>query len=258
MDTLVSDFRSSHDMNDPRILFVHGLESRAQGSKTILLREQGLDVRAHDMDMGVTQISRKNSVVRMALRLPEVQSVFAGLALLTAATRSKQGAILAATLGASWVALRKNAVSGRALTNSFAACVEIQKAAVLQENPDIVLGSSWGGAVVVELIRQGIWTGPTILLAPAVQRVCTKTGRGDAREIARQLRGHRVIIFHDPTDEVVPFVDSEVLADEAQIELRAVDGGGHRLMGICHDGRLAAALRNLAAEANSGMDGQGT
>jgi len=233
-------------MVSPRILFVHGLESRANGSKTILLREQGFDVRAHDMDMGVWQLSRKNSVGRMALRLPEVQIVLGGLLAILALTRSKKGAMFAGSAVASWSTLRKTAITGQALRQSFLACVEIQKQAILKEIPDIVLGSSWGGAVVVELMRQGIWNGPTILLAPAVHRVCTKTGNGNSREIARQLRGRRVIIFHDPTDEVVPFVDSEVFASEGQFELRAVDGGGHRLMGMCQDGRLAEALRSLA------------
>lgn len=235
-------------MTHPRILFVHGLESRALGSKTILLREQGFDVRAHDMDMGVWQLSRKNSVVRMALRLPEVQAVLGGALAIAGTKRSPRNALMAAAMLGTWGALRKNVVMARALSASFAACVDIQKSAVLQENPDIVIGSSWGGAVVVELMRQGIWSGRTILLAPAVQRVCQRTGQGDSREIARQLRGRRVIIYHDPTDETVPFVDSEVLANEGEFELRAVDGGGHRLMGICEDGRLAAALQGLSAE----------
>lgn len=235
-------------MTHPRILFVHGLESRALGSKTILLREQGFDVRAHDMDMGVWQLSRKNSVVRMALRLPEVQAVLGGALAMAGTKRSSRSALMSAAMLGAWGALRKNAVMARALSASFAACVDIQKSAVLQENPDIVIGSSWGGAVVVELMRQGVWSGRTILLAPAVQRVCQRTGQGDSGEMARQLRGRRVIIFHDPTDEVVPFVDSEVFATEGEFELRAVDGGGHRLLGICEDGRLAAALHALSAE----------
>jgi len=235
-------------MTTPRLLFVHGLESRANGSKTILLREQGFDVRAHDMHMGVLQLSRTNSVARMALRLPEVQMVSGALTTTLGLTRSKKGALLASAMGAAWYALRKDIVSGQALANSFAACVEIQRAALLQEQPDIVVGSSWGGAVVVELIRRGDWNGPTILLAPAVHRVFRKTKLGDSREIPRPLRGKRIGIFHDPTDDVVPFADSESLAAEGQIELRAVDGGGHRLMGICNDGRLADALRALASE----------
>lgn len=233
----------------PRILFVHGLESRANGSKTILLREQGLDVRAHDMHMGVFQLARENSVARMALRLPEVQTVLGALTATLGVTRSKQGVMIASVIGAIWYALRKDVVMGEALKRSFAACVQIQRAALLQEQPEIVVGSSWGGAVVVELMRQGVWKGPTVLLAPAVHRVCVRTKQGDSRAIAHQLRGRRIIIFHDPTDDVVPFGDSEVLATEGQLELRAVDGGGHRLLGICKDGRLADALRALVVKA---------
>jgi hypothetical protein len=233
---------------NPRILFVHGLESRANGTKTILLREQGFDVRAHDMEMGVSHISRKNSVVRMALRLPEMQIMLGTLVATLLLARSQKGALLATALGTGWIASRKQIIIGQALAKSFVACVEIQRAALLQEQPDIVVGSSWGGAVVVELMCQGAWNGPTVLLAPAVHRVCTKTGRGDSRQIAQALRGKRVVIFHDPTDDVVPFADSEALAAEGQLDLRAVDGGGHRLLGICQDGRLAAALHELALE----------
>lgn len=235
-------------MSEPRILFVHGLESRALGSKTMVLREQGLDVRAVDMNMGVMHVDRENSVVRMALRLPEVQIVASALLGTALMTRSKWGVLAASSAGAIWGVARKNAVISRALTNSFAACVEIQRAAIEQEKPDIVLGSSWGGAIAVELIRRGHWRGPTVLLAPAVHRVCMKTGVGDSHQIARELRGERIVIFHDPTDAVIPFADSVNLADEGQLELRAVDGGGHRLMGICNDGRLAEALRELAGE----------
>lgn len=235
-------------MNSPRILFIHGLESRANGSKTILLREQGFDVRAHDMDMGVLHISRKNSVVRMALRLSELQLMLGALGATLVITRSGRGALMASLMGAGWYAARKDIVFGRALANSFAACTEIQRAAIDQEKPDLVVGSSWGGAVAVELMCTGHWNGPTILLAPAVHRVAAKTGRGDAQEIARQLRGKRIVIFHDPHDDVVPFADSEALAKEGELELRAVDGGGHRLLEICNDGRLAEALRALALE----------
>lgn len=232
-------------MSSPRVLFVHGLESRANGSKTILLRAQGFDVRAHEMHMGVLQLSRKNSVVRMALRLTELQFISSVVVATLGLTRSKNGLLLASTLGAGWLALRKNAVMGQALLRSFDACVDIQRAAVLQEKPEIIVGSSWGGAIVAELMRRGDWNGPTVLLAPAIHRVCTKTGQGTGLEIARQLRGKRIVIFHDPTDDVVPFADSEALAAEGELELRAVDGGGHRLMGICEDGRLADTLRAM-------------
>ena len=223
-------------------------DSRLRDLLVRYLGEQGFDVRAHDMDMGLFQINRRNSVGRMALRSTEVQLVLGTIASTIAMTRSRRGALLATVIGAGWYTARKDTVIGNALAQSFAACVDIQIAAIGQEKPDIVVGSSWGGAVAVELIRSGVWKGPTVLLAPAVHRVASKTRQGDVRETAQQLRGRRIVIFHDPTDDVVPFADSEELSREAQAELRAVDGGGHRLLGICKDGQLAESLRALALE----------
>jgi predicted esterase YcpF (UPF0227 family) len=237
-------------MNSPRILFIHGLESRANGSKTQILRGQGFDVRAHDMHMGVLQLSRQNSAIRMSLRLRETQFILGAMALtLAAGLKTPIKSLLAtATLASGWFMLRKRAVLGQALQKSFEACVEIQRQAILREEPDIVVGSSWGGAVAVELMRTGAWMGPSVLLAPAVHRVCVKTQQGTGQDIARQLHGRsaKTIIFHDPSDDTVPYRDSEELALNAQMELRAVDAGGHRLLGLLTSGKLAEALQQLA------------
>jgi hypothetical protein len=237
-------------MNTPRILFIHGLESRANGSKTVLLREQGLDVRAHDMDMGTLQLSRKNSAIRMALRLKETQLIAGAVALTLGAglpRRPLRSLLAGAALGVGWVILRREVVLGRALRRSFEACVELQRAALSREQPDIVVGSSWGGAVAVELMRIGAWSGPSVLLAPAVHRVCVKTKHGDGDSIARELRGRsaKTIVFHDPADDTVPYADSEALAREGQLELRSVDAGGHRLLGLLTSGQLAETLRAM-------------
>ena len=58
-------------------------------------------------------------------------------------------------------------------TGDFSACVELQRESIEAFRPDVVLGSSFGGAVVVELLRRGVWTGPTLLLAQAALKVCT-------------------------------------------------------------------------------------
>lgn len=233
-------------MTSPKILFIHGLESRANGSKTVALREQNLDVRAHDMHMGVYQLNRTNSVLRNALRLKELPLALAATTLL--GLRGRKSALLAVTLGAAWLKLRKDFILARSLAKSFEACVEIQQEAIRLEQPDIILGSSWGGAIAVELMRRGHWNGATILLAPAVHRVWNKIGPGEDVAIARQLkdRGAKTIIFHDPSDATVPFEDSVKLAQEANFELRAVDGGGHRLMGLVQSGQLATSLREIA------------
>ena len=40
--------------------------------------------------------------------------------------------------------------------------------ALRREKPDVVVGSSWGGAVALKCIEQGYWAGPAVLLAPAI------------------------------------------------------------------------------------------
>jgi predicted alpha/beta hydrolase family esterase len=234
----------------PRILFIHGLESRANGSKTVSLRQQGFDVRAYEMHMGVTQLSRRNSVLRSALRLPEVLFVGGSLSmgLLTSwRSSSSRSALGGALIGAGWLYTRRSAIMSQALRKSLEACVEIQRDAITREQPDIVVGSSWGGAVAVELMRAGIWRGPTVLLAPAVHRVAARANTGHGDDVARQLatRSAKTIIFHDPDDDTVPFQDSEALARLGNLELRSVNAGGHRLMELLHSGELAQALRQI-------------
>ena len=52
-------------------------------------------------------------------------------------------------------------------TSDFEASVKAQATALVSHRPDILVGSSFGGAVVVELLARGLWHGPTLLLAQA-------------------------------------------------------------------------------------------
>jgi pimeloyl-ACP methyl ester carboxylesterase len=52
-------------------------------------------------------------------------------------------------------------------TSSFEGSVDTQAAALSEFHPDILVGSSFGGAVAVELLARRLWQGPTMLLAQA-------------------------------------------------------------------------------------------
>ena len=52
-------------------------------------------------------------------------------------------------------------------TSSFDVSVDTQAAALSEFHPDILVGSSFGGAVAVELLARRLWQGPTLLLAQA-------------------------------------------------------------------------------------------
>jgi len=236
-----------------RVLFVHGLEGHPNGTKVRVLREQGFDVHAADMHMSKWNLRRKNSVARQLLQMPEPW-LAAGLGLVGLASsvrrRSAAGAFASAALSTGWLAVRRRALIGQAMTRSFRACVDVQRDALAAYRPDIVIGSSWGGAVVAELILEGSWAGPTILLAPAFQRVHVWMNAGDVSSASQRfrLRAEEVptVIFHDRSDATVPYLDSVRLAAGSTIDLRTVDAGGHRLLELLERGELAQCLRELA------------
>ena len=96
------------------------------------------------------------------------------------------------------------------------------------------MGSSFGGAVALELIHRQLWFGPIVLLAPA----CARYGLD-----LRLPEGCHAIVIHDPEDEIVPYADSEKLVrlNPNAAELWASDGG-HRLSTITGNGMLAQAV----------------
>ena len=80
-------------------------------------------------------------------------------------------------------------------------------AAIAEHAPRVVVGSSYGGAVATKLLLDGIWSGPTVLIAPAARRLVAGAGEG--------------------------------------VELWTIPGGDHRLNTILTDGTLARALEKL-------------
>lgn len=233
-----------------KVLFIHGLESKPNGAKVRGLRKQGFDVRCDDMYMSLFRLHRPNAIMRNVLRLPIVRLWALSLALIP---------IVGWLVNWFWVALALNAfvlilgliqkerVFARACMMSLEACISIQQRALEAYKPDIIIGSSWGGAVTGELMRRGLWTGPTILLAPAYQKVMLISNvpnLNDRLQTLRQLsRTQHFAIFHDPTDNTVPYVHSQTLAMNTSITLHTVDAGGHRLLGIIEDGSLVAAIQ---------------
>lgn len=249
-------------MKKPRVLFIHGLEGHPNGSKVQSLREQGFEVTAADMFMSVWSLKKRNSVIRHFLRIKEpwvVLAVIIGCLTVAAIAgwitlSNSIWFILCVIFSIKlWVDLRGKEVAAQAMGASFDACIAIQTKALADAKPDIVVGSSWGGAITTALLAGGIWHGPAILLAPASELVSKKTRRDDIDTTLEKLKNNcadiPVIIFHDPSDDVVPFADSERLANVAGLELRSVEAGGHRLLGL-----LAGQLEEQIRATLQGVD----
>lgn len=116
----------------------------------------------------------------------------------------------------------------------FAAAVAIAQAEFDRHDPDVVVGSSRGGAVALN-IEAG--STPLVLLCPAWKRWGSTT------------RVHsKAIILHSPADDVIPFVDSLELRARSGLasESLIVTGDDHRLADPQSLAAMAAAVRSLA------------
>lgn len=121
-------------------------------------------------------------------------------------------------------------------TADFAGCIRLQAEELGRFSPDLLVGSSFGGAVAVELLQRGVWAGPTLLLAPAALRY---------NLTARLPENAAVTIVHGRSDAVVDIEDSRKLArggTPGLVRLLEVDDV-HDLGGLVESGRLVEITR---------------
>lgn len=124
-------------------------------------------------------------------------------------------------------------------TADFESCVEVQSEALTSFRPDLLVGSSFGGSVAVELLRRERWRGPTLLLAQAARRRDPE---------ARLPAGVPVWIVHGLRDSLIDVEDSRALARTGSpdlVRLIEVDDD-HPLHDSVASGALLGWVRELA------------
>lgn len=125
-------------------------------------------------------------------------------------------------------------------TRDFEGSVAAQAAALASQPPDVVIGSSFGGAVAVTLLARGLWRGPTVLLAPAAALY------GLPNELPA---GVTVTVVHGTSDAIVPLAHSRALAATGTAgRVRLVElEDEHRLQTLVDSGALADLVRETFA-----------
>ena len=121
-----------------------------------------------------------------------------------------------------------------AISEAFDRCVCQQSDCIAKFNPDIVVGSSWGGAVALECMVRGSWSGPTLLIAPsytAIRLGLGATSPHSARSLEDIPTAARrgVLVVHGELDAAIPLENSQQMAATLGVELVVVPGGDHAL-----------------------------
>lgn len=196
------------------VLFIHGLESGPHGKKAAALAQAGFTVVAEQMPCGR----------RGALRDPVVIGAFGVMLLGVLAAVARQG-VMGLLFAGMFVAVTQGFVRSRLVRRMVRRSLAVQVRLLEARKIDVVVGSSFGGAIALELLARGLWTGPAVLLCPAQRLVAERTWLAP-----RALPPHaaRVLVVHGRQDETVPVEHSRSLVRNTAARLVEVDDD-HRL-----------------------------
>lgn len=191
------------------VLFIHGLESGPRGKKAQALERAGFTVVAEQMPCGK----------RAALRDPVVLLASAVLVAGVLAAALRQG-VMGFLFAGMFVAVTQGFVRSRLVRRMVRRSLAVQVALLKTKQIDVVVGSSFGGAMALELLARGRWTGPTVLLCPA-QRLVAQSAWLAPRALPEDAS--RVIVVHGRQDETVPIEHSRSLVKRSGARLIEVD-----------------------------------
>jgi alpha/beta superfamily hydrolase len=130
-------------------------------------------------------------------------------------------------------------------TSDLESCIRVHELALASFRPDLLIGSSFGGAVAVALLERGLWRGPTLLLAQAARYYTPSCRLPD---------GIRVTLVHARQDEIVDIDGSRALARTGTselVELIEVDDD-HQLTALAATGDLIHIVNRAAIHAAAG------
>jgi hypothetical protein len=139
---------------------------------------------------------------------------------------------------ARWLAREYGACTPGYETNYLSSAMHVARQVLKDHQPTAIVGSSFGGAVLLNLIQAGLWKGPSVFLAQAGIKF------GLPVEFPLDVPA---VFIHGTRDDIVSIEDSRALADCGGMPLIEVDDD-HRLGSIRESGVLAEALSSLGVK----------
>ena len=106
----------------------------------------------------------------------------------------------------------------------FPICLDIAKRELHDFRPDVVIGSSFGGGILLQLITAGLWRGPSLFLAQAGVKY------GIANILPAEVPS---ILVHGTADTIIQVEDSAQLANSSANARLIKIADGHSLRTLC-------------------------
>lgn len=112
-----------------------------------------------------------------------------------------------------------NSGTAKQSAKDYDECRKLQVDAIESFRPDVIVGSSFGGAICMDLIGRGHWKGPAVILCHAFQLV-----KPDA-PVPKLLPGVPYCLVHGKRDAVVPPEHSRAVVEQAALRNADIEGG---------------------------------
>jgi len=206
---------------DKNILFIHGLEAGINGEKGKYLRSAFKNCICPDLHVSKFKIYLKNSFLRNLITNPLFLAITSSFLIISYFIYSKfelfptiMVGLLSLTV---MITLSKKNLIRNAVKKSLENNIETAYTNILKHEPKVLIGSSWGGSIVLNLIQRGLWNGHTILIAPAYYKTNEVVFNNEKEKIkefrlseSKNFYG-KIIIYHSIDDEIIPYEDSEYL-----------------------------------------------
>ena len=173
------------------------------------------------------EADRREEAARKAARPPRVLFVHG----LESGPHGLKARYLAERFEHSLCVAMPNSATARSSVEDYEECLELQREALAAFEPDVIVGSSFGGALCLDLISRGFWTGPAVLLCPAHRKIMHR----DIKVWLDIRTGGPYILVHGKRDTIVDIADSRAVLAKAQTacaSLVEVDDG-HGLKTLC-------------------------
>jgi hypothetical protein len=111
-----------------------------------------------------------------------------------------------------------NSSTAKHSAKDYEECLNLQQEALSSFKPDVIVGSSFGGGICLDLIGRGHWEGPAVIMCHAFQLAKPDT------PVPQLVPGVPYCLVHGTRDAVVPPEHSAALLDQTVIRNAGIDG----------------------------------